>query len=218
MAEKILWTGNSDTVPENVYHNVSAYAGNSVSGFIDEQQIVTWDFNFLMGSTNGPYTEGIVIDGERYFWQEGNTYKIVTTLTDPIEVTTERFTVFSWRGESFNVDVFEEGLFYLEHEHGGASYYVLSHVMDPPIPAFIDIVPGSTNAFQMTVHLSSNKTLGWLEIVLNGEPVIFGNGSSRIYLKTYDGLKTNPVWSCGKTFGDSANVYMSNLQVYLVME
>jgi hypothetical protein len=63
----------------------------------------------------------------------GRKYKIVTTLTDPIEVTTERFTVFSWRGESFNVGVFDEGLFYLEHEHGGTSYYVLSHVMEPTI-------------------------------------------------------------------------------------
>jgi hypothetical protein len=41
MAEKILWTGDSDTAPDNVYHNVSVYTVSSVSGVIVEQQIVT---------------------------------------------------------------------------------------------------------------------------------------------------------------------------------
>ncbi|MHC5177445.1 hypothetical protein [Serratia rhizosphaerae] len=218
MAEKIIWTGNSDTVPENVFHNVSAYAGNSVSGVIDEQQIVTWDFYFVHTSTNAPYTEGIVVDSARYFWQEGSTYKIVMTITDPLEAVAERFTIFSWRGETFDTDEFYSGLFFLEHEHDGERYFLISLDEGSPAPAFMSITPGSTNEFQMKVHISSDNTQGWLEILLNGEQVIFEDDSSRIYLKTYDGLKTNPVWSYGGVTGENTNLYMKDLKVYLLTE
>ncbi|MEZ2604544.1 hypothetical protein [Kluyvera intermedia] len=219
MSEQLIWLSNTSTEPENVFHNVSAYAGNSVSGVMDTEQVVTWDFHFVHTSTNAPYAEGIVVDSARYFWQEESTYKIVMTITDPPEAITERFTIFSWRGEQFDAFNFFDGLFFLEHESGGDLYFLIP--MDestPPAPAFINIVPGSTNEFQMKLHLSSDNTLGWLEILLNGGQVIFEDGSSRIYLKTYDGLKTNPVWSYGSVTGEDTNLYMKDLKVYLVTE
>lgn len=218
MSEQLIWSGNTSTEPENVFHNVSAYAGNSVSGIVDAQQIVTWDFQFLHSSTNAPYAEGIVVDSARYFWQEGSTYKIVMIITDPPEAVAERLTIFSWRGEQFDTLSFFDGLFFLEHERGGEQYFLIPMDESSPPPAVINIVPGSINEFQMKLHLSSDNTLGWLEILLNGEQVTFEGGSSRIYLKTYDGLKTNPVWSYGSVAGEDTNLYMKDLKVYLVTE
>jgi hypothetical protein len=218
MSEQPIWSGNTSTVPESIFHTVSAYGGNSLFGAINGEAIVTWDFSFTQTSTNGPYAGGIIVGSERYFWQEGLTYNIVTTIHDPVEAAAERFTLFSWRGELFDTYSFFDGLFFLEHEHGGEQYFLISPDESLPPPAFISIMQGSVNEFQMKIHVSSDNTQGWLEVLLNGEKVVFEDGSNRIYLKTYDGLRTNPVWSYGSVSGVATNLYMSDFKVYLVTE
>jgi len=203
---QLIWDGDASK-GTSVFGNLNCDSPGSVTAVNDSTQGRVWRYSKPSGS-NRCENHGISVNGNRYVFQNGNTYYL--GWRSKLSSTVNNNAFFQWKSYGNHIQNFPV---IIKMISGKATLMYRAPGEDCCRTLWSRSISANTwNHFVLGLHLSDSASSGWIEFWFNGSQQTLSNGSTRYFGRTLDDIN-EPKWGIYGATDTSVNSYADGLKV-----